>query len=190
LPLDTYANLKAAIPAWAMRTGDTEFAAQVPDFITLAEARLNNDLRVGAQEKTALILLTDGVASLPDDYLEARLFRSTTYPYGEIEFLTPGQAAAVYVSEAAGSPSPSIVSLTYYAKIPALSDASPTNWLLARYPNAYLYASLIEAAPYMEEDARAQTWLTFYQAAVQGIRNDDIGARYPTGRARVRGATP
>ncbi len=40
MALSTYSDLVAAIPKWAMRTADTEFEAQVPDFITLAEDRI------------------------------------------------------------------------------------------------------------------------------------------------------
>lgn len=191
MPLDTYSGLKTAISAWAMRTGDVQFEAQVPDFITLCERRINRTLRIAGMERLTEVALVDGVASLPDDYLEWRLFRSQSYPFGEIEFSTPGASADV--SQAIGSSfggSVDAVTLLYYAKVPPLSDAAPTNWLLEKAPDLYLYGSLLEAAPYMEEDNRAALWKTYYDTAISDLKSDDMGARYASGRVRVQGWRP
>ncbi len=192
MALSTYADLKAAVASWVDRE-DSDFAARVPDFIALCEQRLNygdavnSGLRVAEMEKRALIAVVDGVASLPDDYLEARLFRGTAAPFAPLEFRTPGGAAAAYGGTL---PPPATVDLYYYAKIPALSDASPTNWLLTKASNVYLYGSLLESAPFEADDARMQTWQALYASAVQGLKSTDIGARFGLGVARVRGCTP
>ena len=46
------------------------------------------------------------------------------------------------------------ITLAYVARIPALSDANPTNWVLQQAPQMYLYASLLEAEPFLANDAR------------------------------------
>lgn len=194
MALSTYADLKAAISSWVDRE-DADFAARVPDFIALCEQRLNfggadgAGLRVAEMEKKALIAVVDGSALLPDDFLEPRMFRSTTHPFGSLDFQTPAQAAngAAYY---AGSGSVATVELLYYAKIPALSDANPTNWLLTKAPGIYLYGSLLESAPFESDDARMQSWLALYSSAVAGLKQSDAGARWGLGRARVRGSTP
>ena len=42
--------------------------------------------------------------------------------------------------------------LYYYQKIPALSGSVTTNWLLAKSPETYLYAALIEGAIYLRDE--------------------------------------
>jgi len=61
------------------------------------------------------------------------------------------------------TPSNSVeLTITYYAKIPALSSTQATNWLLTKAPDLYLYATLTNAAPYLQNDERirlGRSWL-------------------------------
>jgi len=52
--------------------------------------------------------------------------------------------------------------LTYYGKIPVLSDSNTSNWLLAYAPDLYLYGALLEATPYLKDDERLATWSSLY----------------------------
>ena len=204
MALSTYNDLLTAIPAWAMRSGDTEFSAQVPDFIRLAEVRLNRNLRLAQMEKTATLTAdANGVATLPADYLEYRAISSGVAGYPAIELVDPeGEIGRLPVGGVPGRVSfaggslqvypagASTVILTYYASVPALGPSNQTNWLLTAAPDVYLYASLLEAAPYMEEDSRAGVWKTYLEAAVADLKSTDVGARYARGQMRVRRATP
>src|SRR6185437_725942 len=82
--------------------------------------------------------------------------------------------------------------MTYWKKIPALSDAAPTNWLLAGHPDIYLYTALIQSAPYLKEDARLSTWGTLAEAGVQDLVGADRTARSAPhlGVGIVPGGTP
>ena len=209
MPLATYADLKAAIPSWLDRE-DSDFAARVPDFIALCEQRLNfggadgAGLRVAEMEKTA-VLTPDiyGKLALPADYLESRSFAPQAagydaltlsgidanagyYPYGGVarQMSISGQTVSTFPLSNGG------VTLTYYAKIPALSDANPTNWLLSKAPGVYLYGSLIETAPFETDDSRSQMWLALYTAALAGLKSTDVGMRFANAVSRVRGPTP
>jgi hypothetical protein len=51
-------------------------------------------------------------------------------------------------------PTSTSVELTYYAAIAPLANDSDTNWLLAKRPDVYLYASLAHARMYLHDDAR------------------------------------
>ena len=67
--------------------------------------------------------------------------------------------------------------LTYYAKLAKLSNANTTNWLLTSNPDIYLYGALLQAAPYLQDDARIQTWATLYERALNDSQTaDDRGA--------------
>lgn len=54
-----------------------------------------------------------------------------------------------------------------------LSGAAPTNWLLARAPDAYLYGSLMASAPFLIEDERLAVWSPLYVAAMDKLREEN-----------------
>lgn len=203
MALDTYANLQTAIISYAFRTGDTEFTAAVPDFITLTESRLNRVLRVREMEASATLTLTNSAGTLPSDYLEFRRVVANTSPATPLELVTPDFAAAEYGTTYSGYPmhftiigstltvypsTTATVALSYYQKIPALATA--TNWLLTKAPELYLYGALVEAAPYMMDDQRANVWGTLFQKALKDLQDADTSARYSRATARVSGPTP
>jgi hypothetical protein len=53
--------------------------------------------------------------------------------------------------------------------ITPLSDASTTNWLLTAHPDIYLYATLLEATPFLIEDARVPLWETELQKRLEEL---------------------
>jgi hypothetical protein len=68
--------------------------------------------------------------------------------------------------------------LTYWTAVPALSDSATTNWLLTREPGLYLYGALIEASPYLMDDARALIWSAQFKSILDGMAVEDDSARY------------
>ena len=82
--------------------------------------------------------------------------------------------------------------LTYCKRVPALSDTATTNWLLTLHPDAYLYGSLLQAAPYLKNDERLQTWGTIFTTIISDISEAGrIGRMAPTIAMPVKvGGTP
>ena len=68
-----------------------------------------------------------------------------------------------------GSETPLELDLWYYARIPALRTQTPTNWVLTRYPDLYLYGTLVHSAPYLKADERIQVWEGAYQSILDDI---------------------
>lgn len=204
MALDTYTGLVDTVIAYAFRSGDADFAAAVPTFIQLTESRLNRSLRVSEMEATAQISTSYGGGYLPDDFLEARRLHAGS-PSIELQLVSPGWAGDTYPTTPAGpsrfativggriTPYPSgtgPISLTYYAKIPALTEDNPTNWVLEKAPELYLYGCLTEAAPFMMDDSRIQGWMTLFLGALKELRGSDAMGRFSLGSARVSGPTP
>jgi len=78
----------------------------------------------------------------------------------------------------------------YKAGIAVLSDTNTTNWLLTNYPNLYLYAALLESAPYLRDDERILLWQGMYDDGVNRLRKyrtreEFAGKKVP--RAKVLG---
>jgi hypothetical protein len=67
--------------------------------------------------------------------------------------------------------------LIYYAKLSKLSTSNTTNWLLTKAPDVYLYGSLLQAAPYLQDDARIQVWAGLYKTGIEELQiADERGA--------------
>lgn len=203
MSLDTYDNLKLAISDFLDRD---DLIGQIPDFVTLAEARHKRELRIREMVTRAqasfdvrflalparfiqmqtLRLLTDPVTVLTEVNLDSMnrersesVGKPTFYAiHEEIEFdVKPDQA---YTAE-----------MVYWAAFEPLSTANQTNGLLTRAPDAYLYAALSASSSFLVEDERIQTWETLYGIARDGLLVSDRRSRHSGPLvSRVTGATP
>jgi len=70
------------------------------------------------------------------------------------------------------------LSMHYYAQLPTLSDANTTNWLLEDGPDIYLYAALLEAEPYLKNDARVAIWQDRLETALADLHSNDQDGQY------------
>lgn len=102
----------------------------------------------------------------------------TTGPYNSIMPSVPPAAGPIYytivgnqlrIFPPPGVSAPVYLDLWYYARLPALSTGNATNWAITRYPDLYVYGSLVHTAPYLKNDERIQTWEGAYQAILRDI---------------------
>lgn len=205
MALASYSDLQAAIIGWLNRPGDTDTIARVPDFISLCEAALNRELRTRRQVQTSYATIDAERSALPDDFLSLISLDTDGSPNRTMQGVSSSEllmqrqvhnapGRPVYYSieggelRFAGSPDTAYTAnLTYFARIPALSEDNPTNWVLEYHPDAYLYGSLIHSAPYLREDERIPTWLAGWGKALQDIQISDSRESYGRSlRARIR----
>lgn len=69
----------------------------------------------------------------------------------------------------------------YYAKFAALANDSDTNWLLTNHSDFLLYGALMQAEPFIKNDARIALWDRMYQRAKARIRGSDKRERFSGG---------
>lgn len=74
---------------------------------------------------------------------------------------------------------PAALDLWYYAKLTALSTTSTTNWVLTKYPDLYLYGSLVHTAPYLKNDERIALWDGLYKSILTDIEMEAERATRP-----------
>lgn len=189
MSITNYSELQASIASWLNR-GD--LSANITDFITLAEAQLSTDLKTRAMEAKTTLSTVAGTktVALPTDMLEMRRLQVVGTYNQPLSYRSPDELSIDYAANGTGqpvvftvvggnvelAPIPDAVyslELTYQQRIPALSDSSVTNWLLTSWPNAYLYASLIAATPFIMNDARLAVWGQLYAQAIDGINSVD-----------------
>lgn len=194
----TYSDLQQTVINWTHREGDSAFAARIPDFIRLAEARFNRSLRTSAQTTPFdLTALVSGSAPLPAGFLAFKELRSvgaTSYTLEPrpLEWISNQPASATapqYYAIAGGEvlcwPGSGSIQGTYYAEIPALA-AYDTNWLLASHPDLYLFATLTEAALFIQADDRIPLWADRAAKLLEAVQSQDNANALNGGPLQVR----
>ena len=68
----------------------------------------------------------------------------------------------------------STLAMVYYEQPPFLGDDFQTNWLTEYAPDVLLYATLLEATPFLKNDERIQTWQMMYDRAAQALNGEDL----------------
>ena len=205
MALTTYAELKTSIGDWLNRS---DLTSVIPDFISLAEAQIERTLRARQMIVRANASFDAQYGAVPSDFLETKSLKLTsTNPQTPLEFLSIDaldQKAAEYT--ASGKPrffgvvggqlrivptpdSTYTTELTYYAKLSKLSTSNTSNWLLSSSPDIYLYGSLLQAAPYLQDDARIQTWATLYERALNDLQTADDRSATSGGALLTRAKT-
>ena len=190
MSITTYSELKTAVANWLNRD---DLTTVIPDFISLAEARIARDLRHWKQEKRVTTDVDERYENLPNDFIEIRQIQHTAG--GAISSISSVEMEKLRgVSDVAGKPkytrltadqiefypTPDTsynISMLYYGRIPALSDAEPDNWLLRDAPDVFLYGALLQSAPYLVDDARVQVWAGLYQSGVEALNVENEKAR-------------
>ena len=76
------------------------------------------------------------------------------------------------------------VEVLYYELPPLLSDEVQTNWITERVPQLLLYATLLEAAPFLKNDERIQVWQAMYDRTAGMVNGEDLARMID--RAAVR----
>jgi len=201
MAITTFTELKTAGATWLDRTN---LSSQMPDFITLFEAQVNRRLMVRQQTTSTTLTPSSGSATLPTDYLEWKRVTWTGSPTRELSYVTPSALSAFNPNTLSGTPthftiegstlkvaeiSDTALSFLYSQKVPALSDAAPTNWLLTAHPDAYLFGMLTMSATLTSDAENGRAW----NALTQGILGELWGLDF-SGRGqmtqRATGPTP
>jgi len=61
----------------------------------------------------------------------------------------------------------------YYERIAPLSSENQTNWITQNAPNAMLFGTLLQAMPFLKNDAR-QIFQQKYQEAIAALKMEDV----------------
>ena len=194
MSLSTYSDLQTSVANYLARS---DLTSQIPDFITFAENRLRRELRIRQMLKsvTTATVANDSTVELPADFLQVRDFVVVTNPLTPLIYSSPSSLSndprasevgvplsyTILANEFQVSPSPDgvyTVKLLYFAAPAYLSSSNTSNVFLTKAPDALLYASLIEAEPYLMNDARINTWGTMYDRAIGSLTKSDEEGQY------------
>ena len=190
----TYSDLQTSIANYLARS---DLTSVIPDFITLAENRLRRELRIRQMLKsvTTSTVKSDSTVEVPSDFLEIRDFVVMTNPITPMSYSSPSSLSndprtsevgvprsyTILASEFQLAPAPDAVytlKLLYYSAPAYLSVSNTTNVFLTSAPDGLLYDALVEAEPYLMNDARINTWGSMYDRAISSLTRSDENTQY------------
>lgn len=194
MSLSTYSDLQTSIANYLARSDLTSI---IPDFITLAENRLRRELRIRQMLKsvTTVTVASDATVEIPSDFLQARDFVVMTNPIQPMSYSSPSSLSndprtsqigvprsyTIMATEFQVAPAPDGVytlKLLYYAAPAYLTTSNTTNVFLNVAPDGLLYGALVEAEPYLMNDARINTWGSMYDRAIDSLIKSDEEGQY------------
>lgn len=175
-----YTELQAQVANYLHRT---DLTAQIPTFISLAEAFLFRELHIKEMQIAVDGTTTGGYATLPTDFGSvARVAvtyngasRSLDYvalPYTPVATTS---APSVYSLENNklriwGASDGQTYTLYYIPAFQALSGSVATNWLLTNAPELYLDAACQQGAKYVRDDAAVTSLSQSIAASIDSVK--------------------
>ena len=165
---------------------------QLPRLITLGERRIARELKIQGFIRAVQTPLQVGVAV----YLKPDRWRDTvsmtlngspifarSYEYcrnywpDEAETAQPQFYADYDYHHWLLAPTPNAadtLEVLYYEQPAFLGEDFQTSWLTEYAPDLLLYASLLEATPFLKKDERVQLWQAMYDRAAQALSGEDL----------------
>jgi len=165
---------------------------QLPRLVTLGERRIARELKIEGFIRAVQTPLQVGVAV----YLKPDRWRDTvsmtvngspiyarSYEYcrsywpDEAETGAPQFYADYDYQHWLITPTPATdqtLEILYYEQPRFLGEDFQTNWLTEYAPDLLLYATLLEATPFLKSDERVQLWQAMYDRAAQALAGEDL----------------
>lgn len=184
MALSDYTTVKASLGDWLHRS---DLTTQIDDAIDLFESDFNATIRAREMEQVTTLTATDGYLLHPTNWLGWKEIRgtvgsnryelvpvtdeagvnltgyqgATAYPMG---YKVTGSRTYLYPLGSSGS-----FTVKYWEGVGLTSG---TNWLLTRYPAAYLYGGLLQLTAYVGDDPRIPMWKSAFDECIAKIRAD------------------
>lgn len=165
---------------------------QLPRLVTLGERRISRELKIQGFIRAVTTPLQTGVATYrkPDRWrdtvsmtVDGSPIFARSYEYcrsywpDEAETGAPQFYADYDYNHWLITPTPvadSTLEVMYYEQPRFLGEDFQTNWLTEYAPDLLLYATLLEATPFLKKDERIATWQQLYDRAAQALNGEDL----------------
>jgi len=191
----TYNSLVTTLQSYQERV-DTNFIAQIPTFIMLAEWRIATDLK-----GLGYLQVEQGTFSIGNPLVQKPAFwkETVSFSYNNGTSVIPlfprsYEYARTYWPQVTGTAPPRFYSdmdfnnwwitpppdqaynfeVLSYVRIQPLDTSTQTNWLTANAPNVLLNACMVEVQKWLKNPAMIQQWEQTYRQSLEGIEREDV----------------
>lgn len=187
MSITTYAELVTALDGASGYLHRTDLTAKIPDFIRLAESKINRKLRLLLQEQESTLTATIGsrLMAVPTRFgTPIALWLETYQPREEMIYVNP-EALEVTQSAAASdyytvdgsniaTENPADIAYTYTLRYLTTFDLATTltNTVLTDYPDVYIYGALAESVSWTQQFDLLAVWQGKFDAAIKEAISD------------------
>lgn len=183
--IGNYSDLESKVALWLDRDDLNE---RIPDFIALMESEANRLLRTVNQEVPDIWVTDSETYLLPSDFRRLRKIYIDGNPDRPLVEMSPvtvpqrysgdaGIPEAYYIEGRSISFAPppaeqTAFRVTYFRKIPPLTSAAPSNWMLEEHPDIYLWGTLEQAAIYIRDPDAISLCGQKFQGAIAELQRE------------------
>jgi len=197
--ISSYSTLQTKIADYLARGDLTDY---IPDFIQYAENKLYRTLNLRNEETALSVSISSGVAAVPSNFKALKFAYFNETPISLLRWVSVNECYSDY-PDRSETGTPDVISREgsnfifgpvskdgtlkgiYFAKQDPLRTTSPS-WYSTNAPEVLLYGSLLEAAPFIKDDARLAVWSQLYTDAVDTLKQEQRNADYSFGSLRQR----
>lgn len=175
-------------------------------FIQFAENKLYRTLNLRNEETALSVDVSSGLAAVPTDFKKLKFVYYNSSPISPLTWVpltklyeeypvrsstsTPcliSREGANFVFGPVATDGTGVLKGVYYAKQDPLRTTDPS-WYVTNAPEVLLYASLLEAKPFIMDDERIPVWQTFLRDAIQTLKEENKNAETSGGPISQRAA--
>lgn len=197
-----YAQLQSDIALWTARD---DLAPAIPTFVRLAEDQISRVVRSLAQETDVTLTcstpdfsddLPDGFLGFKHVYVSGATDPTTIYVPPQVfhegnqlpndGFTSRGsqlqytiESNKIKVNQPTGSATTITLETCYIKRFGHLADGS--NWLIENHYDLYMWACLVEAWDYIDEEAPIAKYQARFDRALKQLDKQEITKRIPSG---------
>jgi hypothetical protein len=191
----TYDSLVADIQSYLERT-DTATIEKIPSFIMLAEQTIAADIKFlgNLTVQTSTLTINQPVIDKPARWRKTVSMNVTVAGQRNPVLLRKYEYLREYAPDPTATGTPKFYcdydythwlvaptpagaypfEVIYYERVQPLDSSNQTNWFTIYAPQALLYGSLLQAMPFLKNDARLPMWQAQYGAIVASLKTEDV----------------
>ena len=204
--ITTYAELVTALDGTSGYLHRTDLTAKIPDFIKLAESKINRKLRLllGETESTLTATIGSRLMAVPTRFgSPIELWDTTNEPRTKMLFMQPdllpvtttNGASEYYTVDGAfiATENPADVAYTYMLRYQTKFnlEATSTNTVLDNYPDIYVYGALLASIPFTRDYKNFDVWNALYSNAIdEAMTDSNVTRRKALLRTEFAGSRP
>lgn len=204
--ITTYAELVTALDGTSGYLHRTDLTAKIPDFIKLAESKINRKLRLllGETESTLTATIGSRLMAVPTRFgSPIELWDTTNEPRTKMLYMQPdllpvtttNGASEYYTVDGAfiATENPADVAYTYTLRYQTKFnlETTSTNTILDNYPDIYVYGALLASIPFTRDYKNFDVWSALYNNAIdEAMTDSNVTRRKALLRTEFGGSRP
>ena len=204
--ITTYAELVTALDGTSGYLHRTDLTAKIPDFIKLAESKINRKLRLllGETESTLTATIGSRLMAVPTRFgSPIELWDTTNEPRTKMLYMQPdllpvtttNGASEYYTVDGAfiATENPADVAYTYTLRYQTKFnlETTSTNTILDNYPDIYVYGALLASIPFTRDYKNFDVWNALYSNAIdEAMTDSNVTRRKALLRTEFAGSRP